>query len=92
MYEELNSMYPSHYHFYSVSLPDMNDALEKCARLCHGDVFVTNYKGQMILTSQHPLPHTTIEWANPVPGSPELTWSEPPAEVVEATEVTEETP
>ena len=72
MYDDLNKVFPNQYHFYTVN-GDMNEALEKCARVCAGDVQVALYQNQTILASMHPIAHESIDWANPVPGSPDLT-------------------
>lgn len=70
LYEELDAMFPSHSHFYSVSLTDMNEALEKCARLTDQPTHVFTYSGQMIMIVQHSLGND-IPWLVAVPGSPE---------------------
>lgn len=61
LYEELDAMFPSHTHYYVVNLPDMNDALERCARLTGGISNVVTYNGQMILAVQH-LISSDISW------------------------------
>jgi hypothetical protein len=71
MYDDLNKVFPNQYHFYTVT-GDINEALEKCARVCAGDVHVSLYQNQAILASMHPIPSNTIDWATPVPGSPDL--------------------
>jgi hypothetical protein len=70
LYEELDTMFPSHSYFYSVSLTDMNEALEKCARLTDQPTHVFTYSGQMIMSVQHSLGND-IPWLTAVPGSPE---------------------
>jgi hypothetical protein len=53
LYDELDSMFPwSHSHYYLVNLSDMNEALEKCARITSGgSPHVITYNGQLILIS-----------------------------------------
>jgi hypothetical protein len=72
MYNQLNAIFPNQYHFYTTSM-DMNEALDKCARVCAGDVHVVTYNNMTVLASLHPIAHESIDWAFPVDGSPDLT-------------------
>ena len=83
LYEELDAMFPSHTHYYIVGLSDMNEALDKCARLSHGMVNIINYGGQMILVSPHGL-SDQISWLTEV--------AAPVVEVVEADPVVDPDP
>ena len=65
LYEELDAMFPSHTHYYIVGLTDMNEELDKCARLSHGMVNIINYNGQMILISPNSL-GSQISWLTEV--------------------------
>jgi hypothetical protein len=66
LFEELDAVFTNHTHYYTVGLPDMNEALEKCARLLHSNAQVINYGGQMILASHHSL-GDGITWLTEIP-------------------------
>ena len=70
LFEELDSIFSSHTHYYSVGVPTMNDALERCARLTGGSPQVINYAGQMILAADRALGNQ-ISWLTEIP-RPEL--------------------
>ena len=67
LFEELDVMYPNHTHFYTVGLGDMNEAMEKCARLSGYEAHVVNYNGQMVLISQQGFSSDNISWLNEIP-------------------------
>lgn len=71
LFEELDAMFPSHSHYYIVGLSTMNDALEKCARVCVGMPQLINYNGQMILVSQSGL-SSDISWLTEIPRPEQL--------------------
>lgn len=66
LFEELDAIFSNHTNYYIVSLPSMNDALERCARLTGGDDQVINYNGQMILATQQNIGNQ-ISWLTEVP-------------------------
>jgi hypothetical protein len=66
LFEELDAVFTSHSHYYTVGLPDMNEALEKCARIMHTNPQVITYGGQMILASQHAISND-ITWLTEIP-------------------------
>jgi hypothetical protein len=66
LFEELDAVFTNHTHYYTVGLPDMNEALEKCARVLHTNPQIINYGGQMILASQHGL-GDGITWLTEIP-------------------------
>jgi hypothetical protein len=66
LFEELDAIFPAHTHYYSVALTDMNEALEKCARVTGGNAQVINYSGQMILATQTNIGNE-ITWLNEIP-------------------------
>ena len=66
LFEELDLIFTNHAHYYTVGLPDMNAALEMCARISHGQPQVINYAGQMILASQHSI-GDGISWLTEIP-------------------------
>jgi len=66
MFEELDAMFSNHMHYYIVSLPTMNDALELCARVSLGNPQVIQYNGQMILASASAL-GGNVSWLTEVP-------------------------
>lgn len=70
LYEELDSMFPSHSHFYFVELSSINEALERCARLTDQPTHIFDYSGKIIMSVQHSL-GSEISWLKEVPGSPE---------------------
>jgi hypothetical protein len=74
LYEDLDAMYPNHTHYYTVSLSDMNEAMEKCARLAGYEAHVVTYNGQMILVSQQGFSSDNISWLNEIapPPAPEV--------------------
>jgi len=65
-FEELDAIFSSHTHYYTVSVPTMNDALERCARLTGGTPQVINYGGQIILATQQTL-GGQISWLTEIP-------------------------
>ena len=71
LFEELDEMFPSHSHFYVVNLSTMNEALDKCARVCVGIPQLINYSGQMILVSQSGLSND-ISWLTEIPAPAQL--------------------
>jgi len=70
LYEELDVMYPNHSHYYTVALPDMNEAMEKCARMAGYEAHVVTYNGQMVLISRQGFPSDNISWLNEIPAPP----------------------
>lgn len=66
LFDELDAIFTNHSHYYTVALPDMNDALERCARVTGGNAQVINYAGQMILASQSSL-GDQISWLTEIP-------------------------
>jgi hypothetical protein len=70
MFDTLNSAFPNHTHFYTVSGLSMTDALDRCARMTGDDGQVFNYNNQIIFAVKHALNTELIPWLDPVPGSP----------------------
>jgi hypothetical protein len=66
LFDELDAIFTNHSHYYTVGLPDMNEALERCARVTHTNPQVINYNGQMILATQHSL-GSQISWLTEIP-------------------------
>jgi hypothetical protein len=66
LFDELDAIFTNHTHYYSVALSDMNEALDKCARMVGGNAQVINYGGQMILASQSGLSNQ-IPWLTEIP-------------------------
>jgi hypothetical protein len=61
LFQELDVIFTTHTHYYTVGLPTMNEALERCARVTGGNPQVINYGGQIILASQSSLGNE-ISW------------------------------
>jgi len=70
MFDELNSAFPNHTHFYEVNGIGFGEAMESCARLAAGDPHVLNYNGKIIFATQHAVSVTDIEWLSEVEGAP----------------------
>lgn len=70
MYNDLNNIFPDHFHFYEVGNMSFSDALERCARLTGDDGHVVNYQGKIIFAVKHKIETDDISWLNPVPGTP----------------------
>jgi hypothetical protein len=70
MFDELNSSFPDHTHFYEVIGLSLTDAMESCARLAAGDPQIFNYNGKIIFAVQNNVSVTDIPWLTEVPGSP----------------------
>jgi hypothetical protein len=66
LFDELDAIFSNHTHYYTVALPDMNEALEKCARVTGDNAQVINYAGQMVLASQSNL-GDQISWLTEIP-------------------------
>lgn len=66
LFDELDAIFSNHTHYYTVALPDMNAALELCARVTGGNPQVINYAGQMVLASQQSL-GDQISWLTEIP-------------------------
>jgi len=66
LFDELDAIFSTHTHYYTVSVPSMNDALERCARLTGGTPQVINYNGQIILATQQGL-SDQISWLTEIP-------------------------
>ena len=71
LFQELDAIFTHHSHYYTVALPDMNEALEKCARITHSMPQVINYNGQMILASPNAL-GDGISWLTEIPRPAEI--------------------
>jgi hypothetical protein len=92
MFNELNSAFPNHTHFYEVTGLQLGEAMDRAARLSGADSHVLNYQGKIIFAVQHSLDVTGIDWLTEVPGSPvaeEVVVDEPVTEEV-VEEVVEE--
>lgn len=76
LFEELDAIFTNHTNYYTVAVPSMNDALERCARLTGGDDQVITYNGQIILATQQNLGNQ-ISWLTEIPRPA------PPAEIEE---------
>lgn len=70
MFNELNSAFPNHTHFYEVMGLQLGEAMDRAARLSGADTHVLNYQGKIIFAVQHELDVTGIDWLTEVPGSP----------------------
>lgn len=73
LYDELNEMFPSHNYFYTVTLPTIGEALDRCARLTGDPSHVFQYQGQTIMCVQHPLVDSDnggVNWLRAIPGNP----------------------
>ena len=70
MFDDLNSAFPDHTHFYEVNGLSLTDAMENCARLAAGDPHIFNYNGKIIFAVHHNVSVTDIPWLTEVPGSP----------------------
>ena len=75
-FEELDTMFTNHTHYYIVGLSSMNEALEMCARVTGGMAQVITYNGQIILASQSGI-SSQIPWLTEVP-RPEVVEETPP--------------
>lgn len=71
LFEDLDAMFPAHSHYYVVGVSTMNEALEKCARVCVSNPQLINYNGQMILVSQSGL-SSDISWLTEIPRPEQL--------------------
>jgi hypothetical protein len=66
LFDDLDAIFTNHTHYYVVALSDMNEALDKCARMVGGNAQVISYGGQMILASQSGLSNQ-IAWLTEIP-------------------------
>ena len=69
-YSELDTIFPGHYHFYTVNNMDINEALDKCGRLSRDAAQVIQYQGQIVFASTHAV-SSDVPFLTPVPGNPE---------------------
>jgi hypothetical protein len=65
LFEELDTAFPAHSHFYSVSLP-LNEALDRCARMTGDNGHVFSYNGMVVLAVQHGT-GPDVPWLNEIP-------------------------
>lgn len=68
-YDELNNVFPHHSYFYTVNGIQMNEALDRVARLSGQPTQVVTYQGQIVLAVQHEL-SSEIPWITAVAGNP----------------------
>ena len=86
MFDELNSAFPNHTHFYEITGIGFGEAMENCARLAAGDPHVLNFNGKIIFATQRGVSVTDIDWLSEVAGSPvePVVIEEVPAEEIPA--------
>lgn len=70
MFDELNSAFPNHSHFYEVNGLGLAEAMESCARIAAGDPHILNYNGKIIFAVQHAISVEGIDWLLEVAGAP----------------------
>jgi hypothetical protein len=71
LYEQLNEAFPNQWWFYEVSGLNINDAMDRCARLLGTEGHVVNYQNKIILASGNELSYQDIPWLNLI-GGPEV--------------------
>jgi hypothetical protein len=71
LYEQLNEAFPNQWWFYEVVGLNINDAMDRCARLLGTEGHVVNYQNKIILASGNELSHQDIPWLNLI-GGPEV--------------------
>jgi hypothetical protein len=71
LYEQLNEAFPNQWWFYEVVGLNINDAMDRCARLLGTEGHVVNYQNKIILASGNELSYQDIPWLNLI-GGPEV--------------------
>jgi hypothetical protein len=69
MYEELNNVFPNQFWFYEVMGLNINDAMDRCARMLGSEGYVVNYQNKIILASVHEI-GSGNPWLNLIGGPP----------------------
>jgi hypothetical protein len=70
LYEQLNTAFPNQWWFYEVVGLNINDAMDRCARLLGSEGHVVNYQGRTVLASGNELSYVDIPWLNLIGGPP----------------------
>jgi hypothetical protein len=70
LYEQLNTAFPNQWWFYEIVGLNINDAMDRCARLLGSEGHVVNYQGRIVLASGNELSHVDIPWLNLIGGPP----------------------
>jgi hypothetical protein len=70
LYEQLNTAFPNQWWFYEVVGLNINDAMDRCARLLGSEGHVVNYQGRIVLASGNELSYVDIPWLNLIGGPP----------------------
>jgi hypothetical protein len=81
LYDDLNTVFPDHYYFYTVGNMDMSQALDVCARLSGEDTHVIQYQGMTVFAVKHQIGDGSVlpNFLTAVPGNPTQDPSTPPA-------------
>jgi hypothetical protein len=70
LYEQLNAAFPNQWWFYETVGLNINDAMDRCARLLGSEGHVVNYQGRIVLASGNELSYEDIPWLNLIGGPP----------------------
>jgi hypothetical protein len=70
LYEQLNEAFPNQWWFYEVIGLNLNDAMDRCARILGTEGHVVNYQNRIVLASGNELSYQEIPWLNLIGGPP----------------------
>jgi hypothetical protein len=70
LYEQLNEAFPNQWWFYEVIGLNLNDAMDRCARILGAEGHVVNYQNRIVLASGNELSYQEIPWLNLIGGPP----------------------
>ena len=69
MYEELNKIFPNQWWFYEVVGLNINEAMDRCARMTGDQAHVINFQNKIIFASVNEIGNDN-SWLNLIGGPP----------------------